>query len=207
MIDETIPNIIYQVWLKIDKNLADCEWAYDNHLKWKSYCQKKGFDYRLITDLNLDLYVPEKHKQFFYNLKTTFHKIDFIRYLALNQIGGIYIDLDIEPLFHHDISELLSLKYITGYWVNNKGVTEISNSVMGGRPGQFESLIDYSIQQYKSKIKMTFYTCAKVRFFKQTCGVSMYKRWAKRLKIRCTLELSKYILDHERCSWINVGLG
>lgn len=207
MMKDIIPNTIFQVWFKIDKELEDCEWAFKNQKSWKAYATENDFKYNLITDYNVDLYVPSNLKEFFYGLKTTFHKIDFIRYIVLNQEGGIYIDIDMEPDLENNLSDLLELNYIIGGWLNKKGLVEVSNSVVGGRPGQFESLIKYSMSEYKKKLNMKFYQCAKVRFFKQTCGVLMFKRWCRKNKLIHTPELNKYMSDQERCSWINIGLG
>ena len=88
---DIIPNTIFQVWFKIDKDLEECEWAFKNQKSWKDYAKKNGFNYNLITDSNVDLYVPSNLREFFDELKTTFHKIDFIRYIVLNQEGGVSI--------------------------------------------------------------------------------------------------------------------
>jgi len=196
---DLIPNTIIQVFLKVDRELKDIVLMKSNQIQWKKYSEKYGFKYILITDDNYQEYI-EGYDEFYENLRYTWNKIDFIRYLAINKIGGIYFDLDMEPL--RDIFCLLRDRYIIGSWKNSRGKYEKSNSIIGSRKGGLTPLIEYSIQEYREKSCMKIYESWERRFMLQTTGVRMFKRWCKMEKIHHTQKISDYVKDYEAKSWI-----
>jgi len=200
---EKIPNKIVQVFLpatyqKIRENTLFCI----NKIKWQQYSEKYGFQYIFIDENNVDKYLGE-YKEFYDKLRYNWCKIDFIRYLVLNKIGGFYFDLDIEPEFDMDIWDLLDKKIVLGTWTDPKtDKVEISNSVIGCRPGRLKSLIDYSISEYKKNETKKIYKVWKTRFFLHTTGVRMFKRWAKKEKLHAFVYEKMYWFDHASKSWL-----
>tara|TARA_R110000787_G_scaffold158123_4_gene272061 strand:+ start:780 stop:1397 length:618 start_codon:yes stop_codon:yes gene_type:complete len=200
---EKIPNKIIQVFLpatyeKIREKTLFCV----NKIKWQQYAELKGFQYIFIDEYNVDKYLGE-YKEFYDKLKYNWCKIDFIRYLVLNKIGGFYFDLDIEPDFGMDIFDLCNKDIVLGTWTNPKtDRVEISNSVIGCRPGRLKSLIDYSISEYKKRELKSIYKIWKIRFMLHTTGVRMFKRWAKKEKLYAFVYEKMYWTDHATKSWL-----
>ena len=95
-----IPKIIHQTWK--DKNIPD---------KWKEYQEKaielhSDWSYRLWTDEDNDAFIQENYPDLFpiYSAyPKPVMKADVIRYAIMDQIGGLYLDLDYEMLRAFDL--------------------------------------------------------------------------------------------------------
>lgn len=209
-VDTTVPcdlidNTIFQIWLTVDKSINETTWAKVNSVLWKNYANKWCYKYILITDENYGDYIPDKYRDFYENLRFTFNKIDFLKYLLVNEHSGVYIDLDYKPL-DCDFFNLLNNKYIIGGWFDKiKNKQYVSNSVLGARKGELTELIEYAISEYQKKLDIPVYDTWKIRFMLQTTGVRMFMRWCKKNNIQRT-ETEKYMIDSEKRSWLK-GLG
>ena len=136
-------------------------------------------------------------------MRFTWNRIDFIRYLVLNKIGGFYIDLDIEPNFDRDLFDLSKEPLILNKWFEpKKQKWEITNSLMGCRPGFFTDLIKFSISQYNDKSNMEVYKTRKIRFMMHTTGVRMFKKWCKVNGYTYTPEIHEYVTDGCTATWL-----
>jgi mannosyltransferase OCH1-like enzyme len=90
-----IPKIIHQTW----KNGKIPE-------KWKPFQQKvkqlhPDWEYRLWTDRDNMDFVKKNYPEFFNifsNYKKNIMRADVIRYLIMDKIGGLYLDLDYEMI-------------------------------------------------------------------------------------------------------------
>lgn len=200
-----IEKIIHQVFLKVsDKSIEDYPLYLRNSKKLKTWCKKYGYEYKLHFDNNIDTYLKdEKIRLFYESLRFKWQKIDFIRYVILNQDGGIYIDLDIEILDNVDFDKYIeSNTYILGNWYNpDRKKYEVSNSIIGVEKNKLNSLIDYCISETISKRKIKVYETWKKRFMLQTTGVRMFKRWAKKKKKTYSEDLNNFIKDYATCTW------
>lgn len=110
-----IPQMIHQTWKtnEVPK-------------KWLAFVKKvqelnPGWQYKLWTDLDNDEFVKNEYPDF-YNIFKGFSRgimrADVIRYLIMNKIGGVYLDLDYEVLQPFDFGKHIlvlplnrSLKY------------------------------------------------------------------------------------------------
>ena len=200
---EKIPNKIIQIFLPATyKKIREKTLFCINKIKWQQYAEKYGFQYIFVDENNIDEYLGD-HKDFYYKMRYNWNRIDFARYLVMNKLGGFYFDLDIEPEFDMDIFDLLKKDIVLGTWMNptNEKV-EISNSVIGCRPGQLDSLIKYSIGEYKKNESKPIYKKWKIRFMLHTSGVRMFKRWAKIKKYNAFVYEKFYWTDHASKSWL-----
>jgi len=200
---DLIPNTIIQIFLGESDKIEDFQTFRKNKILWKQYCIDKGFRYYFFDKDNIDEYLGE-YKEFYYSMRYTWNRIDFIRYLILNKLGGIYIDLDIEPDIDRDLFDLLKDRIILNKWYDPvRCKWELNNALMGIRPGQFNDLIDYSVNEYKSKEKMKIYNTWKIRFMLHTTGVRAFKRWAKKQKYDYTESIHEYVTDEMTATWLD----
>ena len=199
---EIIPNHIIQIFLGEEEDLSDFPEFQVNKILWKKYCEKYGYRYIWITKDNITDYLGD-FSTHYYNMRYTWNRIDFARYLVLNKEGGIYVDLDIEPNFNKDIWPLLEREIILNKWFDpKKKEFELNNALMGVRPGYFTDLINYSIKEYKKRETNVTFKCWKVRFMMHTTGTRMFKRWCLKQGLDYTDEIHDYVTDHQHCSWI-----
>lgn len=89
-------NLIHFIWIGSNK-LSD---EFSNFIKkWEDMYPQ--FKIKLWSDemIHEDCLIPEFLKQYYYDnsMKHAF-KVDILRYLILNKYGGLYIDVDFEPL-------------------------------------------------------------------------------------------------------------
>ena len=196
-----VRNLIIQIFIEGENKLEDFPNFVMNKNNWESYCDKMGLEYMFFDKYNIRKYLGE-HEKFYYALDFTWQRIDFIRYLILNKEGGVYIDLDIYPHKNKDFFDLLEQRYLLNYWTNPKtGIREVTNSIMGCEPGDFDELIKYSIGETERCRKIAIYQCWKIRYMKQTTGVCMFKRWIKIRKWGFTQNMHDYIVDECSSTW------
>lgn len=90
-----IPPILHQTWKT--KRVPEAFARFQ--ARWRALHPE--FDYRLWTDADNDRFVRE-HYAAWYPLYRSFEReifrADMARYMYLHHIGGVYVDLDIEPL-------------------------------------------------------------------------------------------------------------
>ena len=196
-----VRNLIIQIFLGEEEKLEDFPKFVMNKNRWESYCDKMGFEYLFFDKYNIRKYLGE-HEQFYYGLEFTWQRIDFIRYLILNQEGGIYVDLDIYPNANMDFLELLDQRYLMNYWTNPKNnIPEVNNALMGIEPGDFDNLIQFSISETERLRMIKIYRCWKIRFMKRSTGVEMFKKWIKKRGWSFTLNIHDYVTDEMTSSW------
>jgi len=196
-----VRNLIIQIFIEGENKLEDFPSFVKNKNSWESYCYEKGLDYMFFDKYNIHKYLG-KQEEFYYGLEYTWQRIDFIRYLILNKEGGVYIDLDIYPIREMDFKDLLEQRYLINYWTNPKTeIREVTNSIMGIKPGDFDDLIKYSISETERCRLIPVYKCWKIRYMKQTTGVCMFKRWIKNRNWTFTLNMHDYIVDECASTW------
>ena len=202
-----IRKLIIQIFLKVEKNLHEFPLFEKNKMCWQIYANNNGFDYLFIDDLNYDSYLGN-NAEFYNSLEFTWQKIDMLRYLAINQVGGIYIDLDISPKVDININELLDQPNILNKWYNPKTEKyEITNSIMGFEKGSLESLISYCKMETNRCRAIPCYKVRKIRYMLHTTGVRAFKRWCKLEKIGFTHTIHSYITDHCASTWTTEKFG
>jgi len=202
-----VNKIIVQIFLKVEKELNEFPLFIKNKNSWINYSQDQGFKYIYIDNNNCNEYLGE-YADFYNSLEFVWMQIDFLRYLVINKIGGIYIDLDIEPKPETDLHDLLDMKYIINYWTNPKnGIREVTNSILGSEPGELKPLIEYVIGETERCRNILCYRIRKIRFMLHTVGVRAFKRWCKAKKISYTPTMHNYIFDHCASTWTTEKFG
>ena len=193
--------------MKVEKNLNEFPLFEKNKLEWQKYCNDWGFKYIFIDDNNYVDYLGE-HVEFYNNLEFIWMKIDFLRYLVINKLGGIYIDLDIEPKHDADLYDLLDMKYIINKWQDPKTLKwEVTNSILGAMEGDLTPLIEYVKNETERCRKIPCYKIRKIRFMLHTVGVRAFKRWCRIKKISYTQTIKNYTVDHMASTWTTEKFG
>lgn len=126
-----IPKIIHQTWK--DENVPE---------KWVPYQLKvrelhPDWEYRLWTDDDNDAFIKTHYPELFKIYETypkPVMKADVIRYAIMDQIGGLYLDLDYEMLRPWDLKEdvVLPKSRSTAYGDPDN---RIGNCIIGSVPG------------------------------------------------------------------------
>jgi len=172
--------------------------------KWKRWAKRNGYEYRFYSSVDIEPYLTRRMKVWYDNLRYKWQRIDFCRYLILNEHGGVYIDLDIEPRRGVNFAKYLSnSEYVLNKWYNGKrGSWELNNALMGFPSGSLGGLIDYSIGETEARVNNETYKTWKVRYMLHTTGVRMFKRWCKMNGLTYSEDIHKYVKDHCTGSWL-----
>jgi inositol phosphorylceramide mannosyltransferase catalytic subunit len=129
-----IPKIIHQTWKdeKLPKNFTI--W----HQKVKDL--NPNCEVRLWTDADIENFMVKEypeHLELFRGYELNIERVDVWRYFVLHKIGGMYLDLDMEPfnkfddLFDHDL--VLALEHPND--AKHNGVSQsIAQAVMLSKP-------------------------------------------------------------------------
>jgi mannosyltransferase OCH1-like enzyme len=143
-----IPHIIHQTWK--DEQVPD---------KWKAYQEKvialhPDWEYRLWTDQENDAFIQKHYPDLFPIYKSypkPVMRADVIRYAIMDQIGGLYLDLDYEMLKPFDLEEGLVLPLSRDKEYGDKE-NRIGNCVMASTPGHpfwkavLQDLVDHPFE-------------------------------------------------------------
>lgn len=127
-----IPKIIHQTW-KTNEVPA----------KWKGFVNKvqrlnPDWEYRLWSDDDNERFVREQYPDFypiFMGFSRGIMRADVIRYLIMNKIGGVYLDLDYEMLEPFDFGDeqlVLPMNRSVSY---GDPENEIGNCIFASVPG------------------------------------------------------------------------
>ena len=192
---------IHQIFLPVSNStLQDYPIFIESSSVWQNFSSLHNYEYKLWNIEQVDELLRSK------NLPTSFryiwNKIDFCRYVILNEYGGLYVDLDIFPT--NDFNKILvNNDILINSWFNKKtNKMEINNGLMKFKKNSLHSLIDYSLQQYDEKSKMKIYNTWKIRFFLQTTGNRMFQRWCKQQLLTYNKDIENYITDKNTKTWL-----
>lgn len=174
-----IPNLFHYIFFDLGKGKKFEDFAiFKNTLK-KCKEINNNFDIKVWQEQEIDDIIKkydfyEIYKNFTYPIQ----RVDFAKYLILYEKGGIYTDLDLEPL--KNCTPLLNNQII----FSKSPFEPISNNCIGAEKNNplFLNLMYYSIKQYKEKILNKIYQTWKARFVIQTTGPSMMSRFLKQYK-------------------------
>ena len=128
----SIPKIIHQTWK--DDQIPD---------RWKPYQNKvvelhPGWEYRLWTDVDNDAFISQHYPQLidkFRRFPKPVMRADVIRYAIMDQIGGVYLDLDYEFIKPFDRSNADCVLPLSRSMDYGDSELRIGNCVMASAPG------------------------------------------------------------------------
>jgi len=112
-----IPKIIHQQWK--DDDVPKKFWKYRE--QWFKYFPKGEYEYKLWTDTSARELIVEHYPWFlptFDGYNHNINRVDATRYFILYHYGGIYADLDYEPLmnfydyFPHNMVSVIGSPYV-----------------------------------------------------------------------------------------------
>lgn len=145
--DQGIPRILHQVWLgNSNLPLQFCQWQkrwQELHPRWL---------YHLWTDNHLAKFLPEPLLSLCVNMKNKGEASDILRYAVLFQMGGVYVDMDMEPL--RSIEPLLtSNKPFVGLESNKQ--FSIGNAILAAGPkDRFFAQLLKEIPNYRDRARV-----------------------------------------------------
>jgi len=198
---------IHQIFLPItDKTMAD--YGYDvNHALWKEWADKNGWGYtlhdwdsieKLKTSVDKDYSAKAKSEK-----RSPFIDVDWGKYIVLNTLGGVYVDLDVRPTSK-------SLEYfqrgapLISTWKHpTKTIYRTNTQVIGFNKGDLDDLLEYCYKEYDVKREKEVYDTWRVRFYFQVAGPNVFNRWAKSKGIEKTrhLDFNDFFVDEQSGAW------
>ena len=151
-----------------------------NSLKYQEFCKENNYEYRLWNKEECEELLTdyEDYRDFYYNVKYDIMKVDIMRFLILHKYGGLYADLDTQPLIKTLKSSTLIFAYKIGLKRQHYEI-EIIQSIKG-HPYLLQFL-DYAQTQIKEKDKIDIYKTWKMRYVYQTTGPHSVNRFLKNL--------------------------
>jgi len=137
-----IPKIVHQLW----KNR-------EIPARWKAASEAvrryhRGWEYRLWTDAAIDEYMRREHPDFypvFAGFNRHIMRLDVFRYVLMNDIGGLYCDLDYEflrPYNYGDAEVVLSLEYDVAFGHDADQIANYVFASVAGHPLWADILAD-----------------------------------------------------------------
>jgi len=121
--DEKIPRLLHQIWLG-PKDVPFGEFTASLrrlHPTW---------EYRLWRDADVEAF-GLANVEAYRRASNYGEKSDILRYEILHRLGGVYVDVDVEPLRPFDA--ILRCGVAVGF--SNVGAVEVNNAVIAARPG------------------------------------------------------------------------
>ena len=142
-----IPKFIHHIWIGDKPFPSD----YINFLKkWKILYSDYNFifwDNQLVESTDI---LSSDIKQYYYGDYNIGLKADLLRFKILEKFGGIYVDVDTEPLKRMP-DEIFNYNFFSGYQPNN----EIAIGIMGSKVN--ESLVSFYVDSVLENIKKFTY--------------------------------------------------
>jgi len=142
-----IPKFIHHIWIGTKQFPSD----YINFLtKWRLLYPDYNFIFwnnELVESSNI---ITDDIKKYYYSDCNIALKADLLRFKILEKFGGIYVDVDTEPLKRMS-DEILNYNFFSGYQPNN----EIAIGIMGSKVN--EPLVSFYVDSVlENVIKFTY---------------------------------------------------
>jgi len=154
----------------------------DNQCKIKQFCDNNNYEYRLWSpDDEDDLFKGyEKYKPLYDSVRFSIMKVDIIRFIVLHKYGGVYLDLDIEPV----IDKLKPYTFASNIkMIKNRKLYEIEILQSCKDNPILLQYLDYVITQVQEKDNIDVYKDWKWRYIMHTTGPCCFTRFIKKNKI------------------------
>lgn len=164
--------MIHQIFVNLGKGelkeIPQFNWS---HEKTKTYCKNNNIPHTLwgkqqIEDLLLDY---PQYKQLYDDFRYDIQRLDFARLLILYDRGGLYLDLDINPLQGENIDYIFEKEFFIARWVNNHLPYNAIIACQKGSPLMLKCIEEVK-RSYYEKAVMSIYHTRKARFIFQTTG-------------------------------------
>jgi mannosyltransferase OCH1-like enzyme len=164
--------MIHQIFVNLGKGeLKDISQFNWSHEKTKIYCKNNNIPHTLwgkqqIEDLLLDY---PQYKQLYDDFRYDIQRLDFARLLILYDQGGLYLDLDINPLQGENIDYIFEKEFFIARWVNSNLPYNAIIACKKQSPLMLKCIEEVK-RSYYEKAKMKIYHTRKARFVFQTTG-------------------------------------
>ena len=168
-------NTIHQIFVNIGrgelKDIANFNIPYENT---KHFCNENKRVNILWSKKDIENLLSEypEYKEFYFSMRYDIQRLDFARLLILYHYGGIYLDLDVNPIKGKNIAYLFDKEIFIARWNGGRNPKLPYNAILGCKKGNplMKKAILHCIESYKVKSKMKIYDTWKARFVFQTTG-------------------------------------
>ena len=146
-------------------------------------------------------------RNFVAGLPHKFYVIDFVKYLVLREFGGLYVDMDENPLQPLPRPDDLPPTIIgTCQFVGNSLIADpkdyvVNNNLVRLPPALCRALVDYAQIETTRVRGMAIYKTWRGRALKQSVGVEMFKRFCKQNLLRTELDTWRYFSNQNSRAW------
>jgi mannosyltransferase OCH1-like enzyme len=199
-----IPKIIHQIWYQGENNIPEkyqinIQSIKNNHKDWQYIFWDDNSIKPNLSSIELELYN---------NYQYMHQKIDFAKYVILNQMGGVYLDMDVKSLKPLDNlidenqnKELIISKTNTNYFesiISCLNLECYNNGIIISSPNNkiLKEIIDYCL-----KIKNCSSLLPKINCINITTGPQMFTKIINKFKNDKILILDNEYL--EPCTYTN----
>ncbi len=194
--------IIHQIFLKVsDKNFEDFPCYEESSNKWKSLCDKYGWEYKLHTEVDQNIMTDEEKE--IMKLGTErypFFPVDYYRYIFLCKYGGMYVDLDV--ISTDNFEKIKDDDIIVGRTSTRENIKyENNNNIIKLTPELNLKLKNFCNQQFYEKCEINIYHTWKKRFLLRTVGAQMFSKFCKLNKIKFNDNFDDYFIDVATGTW------
>jgi mannosyltransferase OCH1-like enzyme len=176
-----IPKIIHQIWFDLEGTSGSLESKpeyYEPHKKMKTFCEEHNITLKL-WNIQQCREICQDHQELWFKFRYDIQRIDFVRYVILQQEGGIYVDMDIYPV--KPIDHLFERNELFVRWADQK---DCYNAIMGSHPNHdiWEKIITHCYESTERVQGMKIYDVWKGRSVAHSTGCRMLTRALKKNK-------------------------
>ncbi|QDP51099.1 MAG: putative uncharacterized glycosyltransferase [Prokaryotic dsDNA virus sp.] len=169
-----IPKKIHQIYFDLHgKDISEIPLFNESHSRIKNLYP--DFEYKLWSEEECDELIKNnlpKEYDFYKSMRYDIQRIDYVRFVILYFLGGVYVDLDLIPIRRiNDILDRPFFSYSLRGLIPNHNEF-VQNDFMGSKKGfeLWKVLIDNCQKNYKAKSDMEVYNVRKARFVLYTTG-------------------------------------
>ena len=155
------------------------------------------YEHILWDDKKVKVFIDENYPEMWdliNSFPTKFYLIDFVRYLILKKMGGVYIDMDVRCKKPLPDCEIL----IGGNYQNDL----INNNLMKFPPKIASNLLDFAIQSYNRIQEKGLYKNWRGRHLYWSVGFRMLGQFCKRRGLKSEIDFREYFYDECARSYI-----
>lgn len=202
----TIPRIIHQTW-KTEDIPPKWRTAVDSVKRYHP-----GWEYRLWTHAMMDDYVREHHPDFFpvfAGMEKDIMRADSFRLVLMNDIGGMYCDLDYEflrPYDYGDAAVVLSAEWSTAFGDNRDSIASFFFASEPGHPLWADAIADL---RDNPPVLENFYDVVKKTgpaFLTRIYDANKHRYEGIRVEPRLVFHPKRTHSRHERANLLNNGI-
>jgi hypothetical protein len=200
---------IHQIFLSIEgSSMSDYPSYVENAAATKAL--NPEYAYVLWTDDSADAFLRYEYPElipFVQRFPHRFYLIDFLKYLLLARLGGIYVDLDEWPLRAlPPPSELAPIVIGNCQFLGNVKIQDDerfppNNNICRLPPDVCDALIDYAQKEFNRVSAIKAYATRPARALKHSVSVCMFARFCKARALTSSIPPHTYFFNQNSRAW------